>query len=253
MFAIKTGGGQGAKALISVLLAASLCGTYACASQATKANSTTAASASSEVAQQQAMSDSEIVDTVVDNFMLLTAVPRPSHHEEKISAYLMNWAKEQGFSLDGVHTMSADREGLVESSSNLGILKLDEDGLSALAFVRSSNGAKQTEIVESHKALAKEAGCEVEVTHTADAWPYDPNSKLTELAKQVYQQLNGEEIEVAAVHAGVECGTFKSMKADLDMISIGPDLENVHTPNEVLYLKSIPKTWRLLEGILAEA
>lgn len=141
MFALKTGGGQGAKALISVLLAASLCGTYACASQVTKANSTTAASASSEVAQQQAMSDSEIVDTVVDNFTLLTAVPRPSHHEEKISAYLMNWAKEQGLSLDGVHTMSADREGLVESSSNLGILKLDNEGLSALAFVRSSNGA----------------------------------------------------------------------------------------------------------------
>lgn len=138
MFAIKTGGGQGAKALISVLLAASLCGTYACASQATKANSTTAASASSEVAQQQAMSDSEIVDTVVDNFMLLTAVPRPSHHEEKISAYLMNWAKEQGFSpvqdkvlnvmFDIPATKGMENKPLVILQGHMDMVAVAEDG-----------------------------------------------------------------------------------------------------------------------------
>ena len=154
--------------------------------------------------------------------------------------------------VNGVHTMSADKEGLVESSSNFGILKLDEEGLDALVTVRSSVGEKETELVEAHKALAQEIGCEVEVTKLADPWPYDPSSKLTELGKQVYQKLNGEEIEVAAVHGGLECGTFKVLKPDLDMISIGPDLKDVHTPQETLYLKSIPKTWRLLEGILAE-
>lgn len=62
----------------------------------------------------------------------------------------------------------------------------------------------------------------------------------------------GEDIEVAALHAGLECGTFKVLNPDLDMISIGPDLEDGHTPNETLYLDSIPKIWRLLEGILAK-
>ncbi|MDO4891058.1 MAG: M20/M25/M40 family metallo-hydrolase, partial [Coriobacteriaceae bacterium] len=132
--------------------------------------------------------------------------------------------------VNGVHTMSADKEGLVESSSNFGILKLDEEGLDALVTVRSSVGEKETELVEAHKALAQEIGCEVEVTKLADPWPYDPSNKLTELGKQVYQKLNGEEIEVAAVHGGLECGTFKVLKPDLDMISIGPDLKDVHTP-----------------------
>lgn len=154
--------------------------------------------------------------------------------------------------IDGVHTMSADKEGLVESSSNFGILKLGEEGLSAIVTVWSSVGELETEIVESHKALGQEAGCEVEVTKLADPWPYNPNSKLMELAKQVYKRLNGEEIEVAAAHGGLECGTFKTLNPDMDMISIGPDLKDVHTPNEVLYLDSIPKTLRLLEGILAE-
>lgn len=153
--------------------------------------------------------------------------------------------------IDGVHSMSADMKDLVESSSNLGIFTVDENGLLADMLVRSSLGEKETEIVETQTALAKEAGYEVEVTKHADPWPYDPNSKLVELAKEVYKEQNGEDIDVAAVHAGVECGTFKVLKPELDMISIGPDLKDVHTPGETLYLDSIPKTWRLLEGILA--
>ena len=86
----------------------------------------------------------------------------------------------------------------------------------------------------------------------ADPWPYDPDSKLVELAKEIYREQNGEDIEVAAVHAGLECGTFKVLKPDLVMIGIGPDLKDAHTPNETLYLDSIPKIWRLLEGILAK-
>ena len=86
----------------------------------------------------------------------------------------------------------------------------------------------------------------------ADPWSYDPDSKLVELAKEIYREQNGEDIEVAAVHAGLECGTFKVLKPDLDTIGIGPDLKDAHTPNETLYLDSIPKIWRLLEGILAK-
>ena len=154
--------------------------------------------------------------------------------------------------IDGVHTMSADIKNLVESSSNLGIFTVNEDGLLGVINVRSSLGEKETEILETQVALAKEAGYEVEVAKQADAWPYDPNSKLVELAKEVYKEQNGEDIEVAAVHAGLECGTFKALKPDLDMISIGPDLKDVHTPGETLFLNSIPKTWHLLEGILAK-
>lgn len=84
----------------------------------------------------------------------------------------------------------------------------------------------------------------------ADAWPYDPDSRLLENTKRIYREQNGAEITVLTVHAGLECGTFKALKPDLDMISIGPDLADVHTVNETLYMNSIPRIWRLLEGLL---
>ena len=120
--------------------------------------------------------------------------------------------------------------------------------------IRSSNADKETEILDQQTALASEcsfANQDIEIVHMADAWPYDPDSKLVELAQQVYKQQNGEEITVSAVHAGLECGTFKQLSPDLEMISIGPDLKDAHTINETLYLDSIPRVWHLLEGILA--
>ena len=86
----------------------------------------------------------------------------------------------------------------------------------------------------------------------ADPWPYNPNSKLLALTKEAYKKLNGEDIKVVAVHAGLECGTFAKLNPELDLISIGPDLKDVHSPKETLYLNSIPKTWNLLQEILLQ-
>lgn len=154
--------------------------------------------------------------------------------------------------VNGVNTWSKDMEGLVESSSNLGLLKLDKDGFSARTFVRSSSGKQEEEIVNSQLALAKECGYETERIKMSDPWPYNPDSKLLALAKQAYKKLNGEDINVVAVHAGLECGTFAKMNPELDMISIGPDLKDVHSPKETLYLHSIPKTWNLLQELLLQ-
>ena len=154
--------------------------------------------------------------------------------------------------VNGVNTWSKDMKGLVESSSNLGILKLDKDGFSARTYVRSSSGKLEEEIVNSQLALAKKCGYEAERIKMADPWPYNPNSKLLALAKQAYKKLNGDDIKVVAVHAGLECGTFAKLNPDLDMISIGPDLKDVHSPKETLYLNSIPKTWNLLQEILLQ-
>ena len=91
---------------------------------------------------------------------------------------------------------------------------------------------------------------DINIEHTADAWQFDPNSKLVELAKTIYKRQNKEDVEVVAVHAGIECGRFKNLKKELDMISIGPDITDAHTIRETLYLNSIPRIWNLLEGIL---
>ena len=152
--------------------------------------------------------------------------------------------------IDGVYTWSKDIDGLVESSSNLGIARLNKDGLSITIMFRSSSPKKETEIGDAQMELAKLCDYKVNIIKTADAWDYDPDSDLLELTKKVYKEQNGEEIKVVAVHAGVECGTFKTLKPDLDMVSIGPDLKDVHTINETLYLNSVPKIWHLLQGIL---
>lgn len=153
--------------------------------------------------------------------------------------------------IDGVYTMSVDMEGLVESSSNLGIFKLNQDGVTAVANLRSSSAEKEVEIRESHLALAKACGYETELSKMADAWPVDPNSRLAERTKKVYKDLTGKDIQVVAIHAGLECGTFKILNPGVDMISIGPDIHDPHSINETLFLDSMPETWRLLAGILA--
>ena len=154
--------------------------------------------------------------------------------------------------VDGVNTWSKDMKGLVESSSNLGIFKLDKDGLTARTYVRSSVGKLEEKIVNSQLALAKKCGYKTERIKMADPWPYNPNSKLLALTKEAYKKLNREEIKVVAVHAGLECGTFAKLNPELDLISIGPDLKDVHSPKETLYLNSIPKTWNLLQEILLQ-
>ena len=84
----------------------------------------------------------------------------------------------------------------------------------------------------------------------ADPWPYDPNSRLLALAKEIYLAQNGQEITVSALHAGLECGTFKLLNPELDMISIGPDISDAHTIRETLSLASVPVTWNLLAQML---
>lgn len=151
---------------------------------------------------------------------------------------------------DGVNTWSADMEGLVESSSNFGVFSVGNDGVSGTITIRSSSPEKQDELISDYINLAEKCGFETKMTKMADPWPYDPDSRLMELAKEVYREQNGEEIEVKAVHGGLECGTFSKLDPNLDLISIGPDITDVHTPRETLYLDSVPRTWKLLEGIL---
>ena len=152
--------------------------------------------------------------------------------------------------IDGVHTMSPYVDGLVESSSNLGIFRLDADGVYAVSYIRSSNPDLLVEIHNQQTLLAEACGFTWTVKKTADAWEYKPDNALLPLVREVYLALNGEPIREVALHAGLECGTFALLNPDLNMIAIGPDLSDVHSTAETVYLNSIPKTWRLLEGIL---
>jgi dipeptidase D len=76
------------------------------------------------------------------------------------------------------------------------------------------------------------------------------DSRLVPVIQRIYEAQNGEAIKVEAIHAGLECGVFYELAEGLDMVSIGPDVLNAHSPEETLFLASIPKTWHLLERLL---
>ena len=152
--------------------------------------------------------------------------------------------------INGVYTMSESIEGLVESSSNLGVINATADGIEIRQMPRSSSPERLAEIEAQCRALAAENGLAIDIAEGSRPWPVNEDSIIVPRIREIYREQNAEEIEVAAVHAGLECGVFYELVDGLDMASIGPDITGAHSPDETLYLDSIPKVWHLLERLL---
>lgn len=151
---------------------------------------------------------------------------------------------------DGVYTLSPDAEGLVESSSNLGRIAAGPGGVEIRRMPRSSVAARLEEIEARLRAIGAECGLAVEVEEKSLPWPVKPGSRLVAAVRDAYRRVNGADMIVSGVHAGLECGAFAVLSPDLDIASIGPDILGAHSPDEKLLLPSVAKTWRLLETLL---
>jgi dipeptidase D len=154
----------------------------------------------------------------------------------------------------GMMAMSKTMPGLVETSTNLASVKMKEDEKGAFVEIntsqRSSIESKKHDIkqmVECALALA----CD-EVTHGDGypGWAPNPQSPLLEVTKKAYQDLFAAEPKVLAIHAGLECGLFLEKYPYLDMVSIGPQMFGVHSPQERLSIASTGKCWEWLQRIL---
>lgn len=154
---------------------------------------------------------------------------------------------------DGVMAMSMDMPGLVQTSANWGLLKLEEDKLWFCNNVRSSVTTQKRWIVEMIKAIVKLAGGESEIQGDYPGWVFNPNSEVTDVILRSYKNLFGKEAKVDAVHAGIECGLFADAIPNLDCVSIGPEMAEVHTPNEHLSIASTARTYELLKEVLKES
>lgn len=150
----------------------------------------------------------------------------------------------------GVQVMSADIEGLVQTSLNLGILTTDENEMLASFCVRSSVESQKAMIVERLENMMEQLGGTVDVMGDYPGWAYQQESPLRDLLVEVYTEQYGKAPKVEAIHAGVECGMFVGKRSDLDCVSIGPDLRNVHTPRERMYIGSVQRTWKMLLEVL---
>ena len=143
--------------------------------------------------------------------------------------------------------MSEDVDGLVETSGNIGIVRTEEGKIHIVESLRSSIDSEKNRVKEINNSLANSLGYKTIEEGEYPGWKYNPNSILEKVYRKSYIDThNGEEPIVCAIHAGVECGMFYEKMPNLDMISLGPDVVDVHTVNETLYLESCKKLLKTL-------
>lgn len=153
---------------------------------------------------------------------------------------------------NGVYAMSYDMPGLVETSSNLASIHLKEgDVVEVATSQRSSVGSARENISADVRAAFTLGGAEVETTEGYPGWKMNPDSHLLKVATESYRRLFGKEARVLAIHAGLECGLFSEKYPGLDMISVGPTLRGVHSPEERLHIPSVQLVWNHLLDVLA--
>lgn len=157
---------------------------------------------------------------------------------------------------NGVQAMSADMPGLVETSLNLGILELEKHSgdnscrLTAEFAVRSSVESAKRALIDKLCAVTQLAGGSNTVTGDYPGWKYRKDSPLRDKMVALYQEMYGSKPRVEAIHAGLECGILGSKIQDLDCVSIGPDMEAIHTTEETLSISSVGSVWNFLVRLL---
>ena len=150
---------------------------------------------------------------------------------------------------NGVQAWSQDIEGLVQTSLNLGVVRLDET-LKMTFAVRSSVNQEKRDLLAKLKELAQFNGADYSEVGDYPAWEYKKDSRLRDTMIETFQQMYGKAPEVVAIHAGLECGILSDKLPGLDCVSIGPNMLDIHTSREKLEIASTRRTWEFLLEIL---
>ncbi len=151
---------------------------------------------------------------------------------------------------NGIQAMSADIEGLVQTSLNLGILKTNKNDVEGSFCVRSSVDSQKQMLVEQLENLTAMLDGKTEVFGDYSGWEYRKESPLRDLMRAVYSEQYGQEPKIEAIHAGVECGIFAGKLDNLDCVSIGPSLTEIHTCREKMHIASVQRTWKMVLEVL---
>lgn len=151
---------------------------------------------------------------------------------------------------NGVMAMSADIEGLVETSLNVGVAKLEKDVLITNSSVRSSIESAKQNLMRVVDTAARLAGGYTGSYGEYPGWQFNPDSKLRATMVEVYREMFHEEVKVEALHAGLECGIMISKIPGLDCVSFGPNILDIHTTEEKLSISSTNRMWKYILEIL---
>lgn len=153
---------------------------------------------------------------------------------------------------NGVQSRSREIEGFVETSLNLGVCRMDTDTLQLHYSVRSGVDAQRDALAERVKKTAAEYGGACEMHGAYPAWQYRKDSPLRDAAVRAYEARFGTTPKIEGIHAGLECGLFCGKIPDLDCISLGPDILDIHSPKERLSVSSAARTYALVWDILKQ-
>lgn len=150
----------------------------------------------------------------------------------------------------GVIRMSPDIPGLVQTSTNFAIVETKDDSITALTSQRSSVESEKKYIADTVGCVFELGNAEVNMGDGYPAWQPNINSSVVQLARNVYRDIFGKEAKIEAIHAGLECGLIGEKYPGMDMISFGPTLHDVHSPDERISISTTENCWKLLLGIL---
>lgn len=155
---------------------------------------------------------------------------------------------------DGVIAMSHDVPGLVEYSRNMGVVRTDSENF-RFVCVFSTRSAIEAQIdasVAQLDMLASLVGAKTRHHSRYPGWSYAKDSFVRDAYCARYRAVMGKDVEVTIIHAGLECGIMKNHLPDLDAISVGPDMQGIHSPDEKMNLASCEKFWEILRGMIEE-
>ena len=169
------------------------------------------------------------------------------------------WEKEQAEKIldflttspNGVQAMCKDLPDLVETSLNMGVVRCNQEQVSAVFALRSSVQKQKEDLLARLQAQAQQQGASTVVSGAYPGWEYRADSALQDKMKQVYREMYQKDPIVDVIHAGLECGLFCEKCAELDAISLGPDMKNVHTPDEWVSVASVQRVYEYLVQLLA--
>jgi dipeptidase D len=153
---------------------------------------------------------------------------------------------------NGVQAMSASLEGLVETSTNLASVKMEGCEFVITTSQRSSVESAKRAVAQAVSSVFELAGASVCHSDGYPGWAPNTSSRVLQTTADAYRRLFATEPVVRAIHAGLECGLFLEKYPSLDMVSFGPTLRGVHSPDERLEIATVDKFWRLLVEVLAQ-
>lgn len=162
---------------------------------------------------------------------------------DKIIALLMNFP-------NGIQRMNPDMKDMVQTSLNIGIIKMENQEIILNSALRSSSETEKQHLLDRVISFVELLGGSVDVSGDYPGWKYRPDSHLRNTMVAAYREQYNAEPVVEGIHAGLECGIFASKLDNLDCISFGPQMHDIHTTSEILSISSTKRTWNLLKNTL---